>query len=374
LAEELGVVGKDPRGALAFKFAAREVTTRLLDIGVAVGRTGVLTPYAILEPVEVGGVKVRQATLHNFETIETKDIRIGDRVLIKRAGDVIPYVIGPILGARTGSEIVFKPPANCPACAQPVEHIPDEVAWYCVNGSCPAQLIRNVEHFASREAMSVEGMGIKIVEQLVESKTIADVADLYALKNTDLLKLEGFAEKKAEKLINAIHESKKQPLSRLLFGLGIRGVGEVAASDLAKAFHSLDVMKSISFGDLQKVEGVGPNIAQAIRDWLGRPANQQLLKKLREKGVWPVQELGENLVAMELGGKVFVITGTLPSLSRSEAEDFIKLRGGKVNDSVSKKTDFLLLGAEPGSKYAKAKKLGIAILDENGLRNLVNGE
>jgi DNA ligase (NAD+) len=208
LAEQLGVVGKDPRGAIAYKFPAREVTTQLLDVGVNVGRTGVLTPYAMLEAVEVGGVIVRQATLHNFDYIRDKDIRIGDRVAIKRAGDVIPYVIGPIIELRTGSEKQFLPPQNCPTCKQPVEHLEGEVAWYCVNTSCPAQLIRNLEHFASRGAMDIVGMGIKIVEQLVENKLVHDVADIYSLNKEDLLGLEGFADKKADNLLSAIENSK----------------------------------------------------------------------------------------------------------------------------------------------------------------------
>jgi DNA ligase (NAD+) len=236
LADELGFVGKDPRGAIAFKFPAQEVTTRLQDIGVNVGRTGVLTPYAMLEPVDIGGVIVKQATLHNFDYIAEKDIRIGDRVRVKRAGDVIPYVIGPVAELRDGSEQVYRPPQTCPACGEPVENLPGEVAWYCVNAACPAQLIRNLEHFVSRGAMDIVGLGIKIVEQLVETGLVHDVADLYTLRRDQLLTLEGFADKKADNLLASIEGSRSQPLPRLATALGIRGVGEVVAADLSRHF------------------------------------------------------------------------------------------------------------------------------------------
>jgi len=234
LYHELGIVGKDPRGAIAFKFPAQEVTTRLVDIRVNVGRTGVLTPYAVLEPVEVGGVIVRQATLHNFDFIFEKDIRIDDRVRVKRAGDVIPYILGPVEDIRTGNESIYSPPEVCPACNQPVEKLEGEVAWYCVNAGCPAQLIRNVEHFVSRGAMDIVGLGIKIVEQLVSEGLIHDVADLYSLEKDSLLDLEGFAEKKADNLVASIEESKTRSLNRLLTALGIRGVGEALAADLVR--------------------------------------------------------------------------------------------------------------------------------------------
>ncbi|MFN3309510.1 MAG: NAD-dependent DNA ligase LigA, partial [Anaerolineales bacterium] len=251
LAQQLGVVGKDPRGAIAFKYPAREVSTKLLSIGVNVGRTGVLTPYAILSPVEIGGVIVKQATLHNFDFIAQKDIRIGDVVLIKRAGDVIPYVIGPIIERRDGDEQVFVPPKNCPVCDQPVEHLEGEVAWYCVNAACPAQVVRNIEHFVSRSAMDIVGVGINLVEQFVQAGLLSDAADLYRLSREDLLQLEGFAEKKAENVLQAIASSKKQSLARLIIGLGIRGVGEVVAADLAQRFKSLDALMSATLEELQ---------------------------------------------------------------------------------------------------------------------------
>ncbi len=373
LAAELGFVGKDPRGAIAFKFPAREVTTTLKEIGVAVGRTGVLTPYAVLEPVEIGGVIVERATLHNFDFIAEKDIRVGDRVLVKRAGEVIPYVIGPVVEARTGAEKPFEPPTTCPACGQPVEHFEGEVAWYCVNAACPAQLVRNVEHFVSRGAMDIVGLGIKIVEQLIEAGLVKDVADLFTLKKEQLLQLEGFADKKAENLLRAIAQAKSQSLSRLIVGLGIRGVGEVMAADLARHYPDLDALSQASVEELQQIEGVGPNIAQSIVDWFARPANQAVLAKLKQAGVWPRSQpvAAEAQATGPLSGLTFVITGTLPTFSREEAKAFIETYGGKVTDSVSKKTDYLVLGENPGSKLEKAKALGVKIIGEEQLRGLV---
>jgi DNA ligase (NAD+) len=368
LATDLGVVGKDPRSAIAFKFPAQEVSTRLFDIGVNVGRTGVLTPYAILEPVEIGGVIVKQATLHNFEYISEKDIRPGDRVMVKRAGDVIPYVIGPVQAARQGDLPPYSPPVFCPACGERVEHFPGEVAWYCVNAACPAQLIRNVEHFVSRGAMDIVGLGIKIVEQLVNARLILDVADLYALKRVDLLSLEGFADKKAENLLQAIEISRNRSLVRLITALGIRGVGEVGAADLARHFNDLNELGQATPDKLQDIEGIGPNIAQGIMDWFASPTNQKVLEKLHNAGVWPLSDNSrETNVSQNLSGLTFVITGTLPGLTREEAKALIESHGGKVTDSVSKKTSYLLLGSEPGSKYEKARTLGIPIVDESEL-------
>jgi DNA ligase (NAD+) len=372
VAEDLGFVGKDPRGAIALKYPAREVTTILRDIGINVGRTGVLTPYAIFEPVEVGGVTVSKATLHNFDFIADKDIRIRDRVLIKRAGDVIPYVIGPITDARTGVETTYQMPKTCPSCGQEVEHLAGEVAWYCVNSACPAQLVRNLEHFVSRGAVDIVGMGIKIVEQLAEKGLVKDVADLYRLKREDLLGLEGYKDKKADNLIEGIQSSKKQPLSRLIIGLGIRGVGEVAAADLAEKFNDLDELSQASAIKLQQMEGFGPNTADAIVDWFARPANHALIAKLKELGVWPVasQSTGPTK-RWYLDGKTFVITGTLPTLSRDQAKELIEINGGKVTDSVSKKTDYLVLGENAGSKLDKAISLGVPQLSEEALRKLI---
>lgn len=369
LAADLGFVGKDPRGAIAFKFPAREVTTTLLGIDVEVGRTGVLTPRAQLEAVEIGGVVVRNASLHNFDYIEEKDIRIGDRVLVKRAGEVIPYVIGPVVDARSGKEKKYKPPLKCPACGQDVEHIEGEVAWYCVNAACPAQLVRNVEHFVSRGAMDIVGLGIKIVEQLIEAGLVKDVADLFTLKKKDLLELEGFAEKKAENLLGSIEQAKGQSLNRLIAALGIHGVGEVMAGDLARTYGNLSALSKTTADELQQIEGVGPNIAESIVDWFARPANQKLLKKLKAGGVDPQMEKDEKKEGA-FTGLTFVVTGTLPNFSRDDAKEFIENNGGKVTDSVSKKTSYLVLGENPGSKFDKAKSLGVKVIDEAELKKL----
>jgi DNA ligase (NAD+) len=372
VSSELGFVGKDPRGAIAFKFPAREVSTNLLDIGINVGRTGVLTPTAVLEAVEIGGVIVKQATLHNFDYIAEKDIRIGDRVLVKRAGEVIPYVIGPVIDARTGDENIYLPPAFCPICGQAVEHIDEEVAWYCVNATCPAQLVRNVEHFVSRGSMDIVGLGIRIVELLIESGLVKDVADLYTLQRDDLLKLEGFADKKADNLLTAIAESKNQTLARLITALGIRGVGEVMAVDLAAAFGSLDKLSNVTENELQQIEGVGPNISRAIVDWFGREKNQQLLVKLKSAGVWPIaQRKNTSSQPLPFIGLTFVVTGTLPTYSRDQVKALIQEAGGKVTDSISKKTDYLVVGENAGSKLEKAREIGIKILDEAALMVMV---
>jgi DNA ligase (NAD+) len=371
LAADLGVVGKDPRGAIAFKFAAEEVTTLLSDIGANVGRTGVITPYAILEPVEVGGVTVRQATLHNFDTIAEKDIRVGDRVLIKRAGEVIPYVIGPVVEARTGRERRYTPPTKCPSCGERLERPPEEVAVYCVNAACPAQLVRNLEHFVSRPAMDIVGLGIRLAEQFVEEKLVSDVADLYGLRQEDLLALEGFAEKKAENLLRAIEASRQRPLARVILALGIRGVGEVAAADIAAAFRDLEALGKASLGDLQTIEGIGPSIAGAVVDWFTRPRNRRLLDKLRKAGVRPAAEAAPvRKGAQTLAGLTFVITGTLPTLTRGQTKALIQVHGGKVSESISRNTDFLVAGEAAGSKLEKARELGVKVVDEAALQTL----
>ena len=379
LAAELGFVGKDPRGAIAFKFPAREVTTTLNNIGVAVGRTGVLTPYAMLEAVEIGGVIVERATLHNFDYIAEKDIRVGDRVLVKRAGEVIPYIIGPVMDARTGKEKSYQPPTTCPACGQPVEHFEGEVAWYCVNAACPAQLVRNVEHFVSRGAMDIVGMGTKIVEKLIEAGKVKDVADIFTLSRADILESVTKKDRKTEKeppgkiadnLLSAINTSKSQSLSRLITALGIHGVGEVSAGDLASHFGNLDSLSKAGVDDLQQIEGIGPNIAEAIVDWFGRKANQKVLEKLKKAGVNPTFNVQRSTLNDSLAGLAFVVTGTLPTLSREGAKEFIESNGGKVTDSVSKKTSYLVLGENPGSKLEKARSLGVKVIGEEELRKL----
>jgi DNA ligase (NAD+) len=373
LAQELGYVGKDPRGALAFKFPAREVTTTLMDIGVNVGRTGVLTPYAILDPVEIGGVVVKQATLHNFDYIAEKDIRLGDRVLVKRAGEVIPYIIGPVMDARTGSEQVFAPPQACPTCGQAVEHLEGEVAWYCVNLACPAQLVRNLEHFVGRGTMDIVGLGIKIVEQLVEAGLVKSPADLFILKKEDLLQLEGFAEKKADNLLQSIDTARSRPLARLINALGIRGVGEVMAADLARYFMDLDMLGRASVEDLLRIEGLGPNTAQSLVDWFGRESNRDFLARLKAAGVWPANEPATRVEEgkQPLAGLTVVVTGTLPNFSREGIKEFLQAKGAKVAESVSKKTNYLVAGEAAGSKLEKARELGVLVIDEAGLMQLM---
>jgi DNA ligase (NAD+) len=373
LAEDLGYVGKDPRGATAFKFPAQEKTTTLLDIGVNVGRTGVLTPYAILEAVEIGGVIVRQATLHNFDYIKDKDIRLGDRVLVKRAGEVIPYVIGPVVDVREGTEREWVPPTNCPTCGQPVERVPGEAATYCVNNACPAQLVRNLEHFVSRGAMDINGAGIRIVVQLVESGIVRDLADLYTVTKEQLLELDGFADKKAENLVQGIQSSRERPLARMITALGIPSVGEVLAADLARAYPDLERLSNASVEELMRVGGVGPNTAKAIVEWFAIPANQEVIRKFRTAGVWPVSRPNGSATdgPLPLAGLTFVVTGTLPTLSREQAKELIQNNGGKVTDSVSKKTDYLLVGENAGSKLDKARQLGVKIIDEAALVGLI---
>jgi len=371
VADELGVVGKAPRGAIAYKFPAQVVTTELEEIRTNVGRTGVLTPYAVLTPIEIGGVTVRQATLHNFDFIAEKDIREGDRVMVKRAGEVIPYVMGPVVDARDGSEKVYAPPEVCPVCHEPVEHFQGEVAWYCVNAKCEAQIIRNIEHFVSRPAMDIVGMGIKIVEQLAQEDLVRNVSDLYRLREEDLLELEGFAEKKAENLIEAIQNSKDRPLSRLINALGIRGVGEVVAATLAAEFKSLDALKSASLEDLEEIPGIGPNIAQAILDWFARESNQQVLASLKESGVWPFGQSAEETGELPLNGVTFVLTGKLEGYTRNELKDKLQRLGARVTGSVSSNTDYVVAGEDPGSKLASAQELDVPVLSEDELEKLI---
>jgi DNA ligase (NAD+) len=381
LAADLGFVGKDPRGAIAFKFPAREVTTTLQDIKINVGRTGVLIPNAVLEPVEIGGVVVVRATLHNFDYIAEKDIRVGDRVLVKRAGEVIPYVIGPIVDARSGKEKRYKPPQTCPACGQPVERFEGEVAWYCVNAACPAQLVRNVEHFVSRGAMDIVGLGTRIVQKLIEAGKVKDVADIYSLKRADILEAVTKKDRKTEKeppgkiadnLLASIDASKSRPLSRLITALGIHGVGEVSAGDLARNFPDLDALAKASADQLQEIAGIGPSVAESIAEWFSNPVNKNVLKKLKAVGVWPKGTVGAKRASSsgKLSGLTFVITGTLPTFSREDAKEFIESNGGKVTDSVSKKTSYLVLGESPGSKYEKARSLGVKIVGEEELKKL----
>jgi DNA ligase (NAD+) len=369
--ERLGVVGNAPRWAIAYKFPAREVTTRLIKVGVNVGRTGVLTPYAVLEPVTIGGVTVRQATLHNFEDLTRKDIREGDAVMVKRAGDVIPQVIKPILERRPAGSRPYQRPERCPACGEQAVKPEDEVAVYCINAACPAQLVRRVEYFVSRGAMDIEGFGIRIAEQLIQAGLIHDVGDIYSLRREPLLQLEGFAAKKADNLLAAIQTSRSQPLERVVTALGIRGVGRIVAKTLVARFVSLAALSAAGVEQLQTIEGIGPHIAQSVVDWFARPRHQELIEKLRRAGLRteaPGQPAGQT--ATRLSGLTFVITGTLPTLSREQAKAMIEAAGGKVADSVSNQTDYLVLGENPGSKLARAQALGTKIIGEQELKEI----
>ena len=374
IAKDLGFVGKDPRGAIALKFPAQEVTTQLLDIGVKVGRTGILTPYAILKPVEIGGVVVKRATLHNFDYIAEKDIRIYDRVLLKRAGEVIPYIIGPILGARNGEEKKYLPPTVCPVCHMPVKNVPNEVAWYCVNNACSAQITRNIEHFVSRDGMDIVGLGIRVVEQLVEKGLIIDVADLYALSLNDLLSLEGFAKKKAENILAAIAESKNKPLASLIRALGINGIGEIASDELAMHYCDLEDISKAEKEDVENIDGFGPNTAESLKQWFSSPKNIETIRKLHTYGVWPKSYLTKSHKKYTLKGLRFVVTGTLVNFSRDGLKSYIKQFGGKVSDSISSKTDYLVLGENPGSKLEKAASLGVKVIGEGELKRMAEVE
>lgn len=379
LARQLGFAGKDPRGAIAFKFPAREATTILKAVDVRVGRTGNIVPNAVLEPVHVGGITISNATLHNYDDIARKDIRIGDRVIVKRAGDVIPYVAGPVISARKGDEQVIEPPATCPFCGTPLIRREGEVALYCPNWDCPGKLDRAIAHFVGRGAMDIEGLGDKIVSQLIEAGLIADVADLYALNKGELLMLEKFAEKKAQNLLDAIEASKRQPLYRLLIGLGIRHVGDVAARALADHFGSIDALMLAAKetpAEFENIDGVGPTIAQSIAEWGTRESTQVLIEKLRHAGINPAQEVRRNVEppAGPLAGRSFVITGTL-SQPREAIAEWIQARGGKVSESVSAKTSYVVVGDAPGaSKISKAQKLNVPMIGEEELKRLEIGD
>ena len=372
--EALGSVGNAPRGAVAFKFPGREAVTKLLDIRVNVGRTGTITPYALLEPVRLSGAIIRQATLHNEDYIREKDIRKGDTVLIRRAGEVIPQVLRPLVELRTGEEQPWHMPKTCPSCGEPIVRPEGEVAYYCVNAACPAQLVRRIEHFASRGAMEIEGLGEKIARQLVDEELVRDVADLYYLRREDLLPLEGFAEKKAENLLRSIEASKDRPLSRLITALGIRYVGGVVSQLLAQHYHSLDALMAASQEELEGIEGIGPRIAQSIVEWFSRPRNREVVEKLRRAGVRMSEEVVEARGPRPLEGLTFVITGTL-SIPRQEMQALIQQHGGRVASSVSSRTDYLLVGQAPGgTKYRRAQDLGVPIIDEATLRAMIERE
>lgn len=367
LHERLGFVGKDPRWAIAYKYPAEEAVTRLLDIKINVGRTGTLNPMAVLEPVLVGGVTVSSATLHNEDYVRDLDIRIGDMVAVKRAGEVIPQVLRPLAELRTGEERAWQMPDRCPVCGEAAVLIEGEAAWYCVNSACPAQLVRGVEHFVSRGALDIAGFGIRQAELFVELGFIKDLADVFYLDPQKLLELEGFGEKKVANLMAAIEAAKTRPPARLLAALGIQGVGEVVAEDLMGHHDSLDALAAAPVEELQSVPGIGPILAQSIADWFSQAPNRHVVEKLKAAGVTMAQVKAEakaEIEALPLAGLTFVITGTLPTLSRDAARDFIKAHGGKVTDSVSKNTSYLVAGEAAGSKLQKATQLGVPIIDE----------
>ncbi len=368
----LGAVQREPRWAVAFKFPAREAVTRLLNITVNVGRTGVVTPNAELEPVVIGGVTVRNASLHNADYIAERDIRIGDYVIVQRAGDVIPYVVGPVLHLRTGAERPWVFPTHCPACGTPLERQPGEAAWRCPNfGICPAQLVRRVEHFVSRGAMDIAGIGERQAELFVTMGWINDVADLYSLTPEHFRGVEGYGPRRVANLLRAIEESKQQPLERVIIGLGIRYVGSVAAAALAAHFGSLDAIMAASQEELQAIDGIGPVVATSVVDFFSREEERRVVEKLRAAGVRLSSGAPRPSAGANLAGKTFVLTGTLPTMTRDQASDLIIAHGGKVTDSVSKKTSYVVAGANPGSKLARAGELGVPVLDEAGLLALI---
>ncbi|MBT4602737.1 MAG: NAD-dependent DNA ligase LigA [Bacteroidetes Order II. Incertae sedis bacterium] len=371
--EQLGNVSNAPRWAVAFKFPARESSTILENIVINVGRTGMITPEAVLKPVEIGGVMVSQATLHNEDYILGRDIRIGDTVVVKRAGDVIPAVVSAVTSLRDGSEQKWTMPDVCPACQSPLQRIQGEADYYCTSTTCPEQFIRLVEHFASRDAMDIEGLGTKLAIQLVEAGLIKSLEDVFDLSENDLLNLDGFAGKKAENLISGIQKSKSQRLSRLIFGLGIRHVGKTTAELLVSKFESLSLLSAATQDKLLEIDGIGPAIAESIVDWLSVSSNQDTIRQLGDLGVRVVrseEETPSSEADMPFAGWTFVITGTLPTLGRKEAQAFVKSRGGKVSSSVSSKTTYLVLGENPGSKARKGEELGITVLSEVDLISL----
>ncbi|MBV9719188.1 MAG: NAD-dependent DNA ligase LigA [Candidatus Eremiobacteraeota bacterium] len=370
LQDRLGVVARDPRWAVAFKFKPREARTTLLDIAVSVGRTGTLNPNAVLAPVQIGGVTVKSATLHNFDYIESNDIRIGDTVVVTRAGDVIPRVVGPVVVERNGNERRFRMPDRCPVCGADVDHPPDEAMSRCTNAACPAQVYERVRHFGSRAAMDIEGLGEVMAAQLTERKLVRDIADIYQLRSDALEKIPRMGPKSVANLVRNIERSKQRGLARVLYGLGIRFVGTQTAQILAADFGSIDAIAEATETELQRSDGIGPEVAGSVALFFKQPANRAMIERLKQAGVVTFAPKRVAAAAGKLGGKTFVLTGTLANLSREEATQLIVERGGKVTGSVSKKTDFVVAGDAPGSKLTKAQQLGITVLDEDGLRKL----
>jgi DNA ligase (NAD+) len=371
LQNELGFTSKAPRWAIAYKYPARQETTVVRDILVNVGRTGALTPVAILEPVQVGGVTVSRSTLHNMDEIERLGVQIGDTVLIERAGEVIPHVLKVV---KEGNDRrPFQMPKKCPVCGSTIHRVEGEVAYRCVNSACPAKLKESAQHYASRHAMDIDGLGEKIVDQLVEKGMVKDVADLYSLKVEEVAELERMAEKSAQNLIDEIQGSKKQPLARLIYALGIQFVGERTGQLLAEQFSSVEELAGATTEQLENVPEVGPKVASSITEFFGEPANRNVIKRLNKAGVRPTAEK-RVVKSQKLAGKSFVFTGGLANRSREEAGVLVQQHGGKVSSSVSKKTDYVVVGTDPGSKYDKAKELGVATLTEREFEKLIGAK
>ena len=368
LQQDLGVIGgREPRWAIARKFAPDIAETKLMEIRVNVGRTGALNPYAVLDPVEIGGTTVTYATLHNEDLILRKDLRVGDQVQVKRAGEVIPQIIGPVPEKRTGDEQPWRMPARCPVCGTPVVRDEGEAMHFCPNAACPGRRLEAIRHFASKGAMDIRGLGDSRVAQLIDADLVRDVADLYDLTPQHLMGLEGFASKSAEQLVTSIQASKQQPLSRLLFGLGIRHVGATAAELLAREFHTMDALATAPEERVASVYGIGDVIASSVTDYFRDRTSVQLVEKLRVRQL-TFEEPQAVAADGVLRGQTVVITGTLPTLSRQQAAALIEQHGGRVADSVSKKTTFVLAGDSPGSKLDKARSLGVEVIDEAELR------
>lgn len=369
--KRLGATSKSPRWAIAYKYAAEQARTRLVAIKVQVGRTGVLTPVAELEPVFLAGTTVSRASLHNEEDIERKDIREGDLVVVEKAGEIIPQVVGPVAEARTGQERKFAMRPDCPDCGSKTVKLEGEVAWRCLNPACPAQLKGSIRHFAQRDAMDIEGLGEALVDQLVEKKLVRDYGDLYSLTARQLADLERMAEKSADNLLAALQASKQRTLGRLVYALGIPLVGEHAGEVLAAHYPHLRALADASPEDLQDLREIGPKVAESIHAFFSRPEIRKVVSKLEAAGVNLGQLPGEKAVQGEFSGKTFVFTGELESLTRSQAEARIKAKGGRAAGAVSKNTDYVVAGPGAGGKLDKAKKLGIPVLEEKEFLKLI---
>lgn len=370
LRDQLGSTSKFPRWAIAYKFEAEQATTTVNDITLQVGRLGTITPVAELEAVELAGTTVKRASLHNEDEIRRKDIRINDTVVVEKAGEIIPQVISVVNPDREDRDPPFKFPDHCPACGSELIKYEDEVAWRCINPTCPPQVRIKIEHFASRDAMDIEGLGESVVDQLVSAGLIQTYVDLYDLRKEQIIKLERMAEKSAQNLIEAIEKSKEQPFERVIYALGIRFVGKTVAKDLAKAFKTMERLRTLSKEELEAVDSIGPRIAGSVVSFFQNEKNQQIINKLREHNLQFEQE-EEVLASNIFEGKKFVLTGSLPTYTRKEASDLIEKHGGKTASSVSGNTDYVLAGDSAGSKLDKANKLGIPVLDEAQFREMI---